>query len=405
MDPVVIKSHKAVSQVLSDKKDSHDPLGRSDLLPGQPAGQDIPARILPGVQRASEPLEPGQRRQVSLSARAIGGLTRGAPKETFFEVDIDIVRTSSASEHALRGRDFRAADQRVETAPRGVYTERKLYLQLTAMSTSAFFDSDPANSFKLRTLGRELALGLERLVRLEVEADAEAGWVDSVAARLGHWDRYSYQLTLPGQRSRQACCPNAWTTSLEQGASTWPNFSASGTENNAAADKKLVHYMPEGIRLRGTGVVARSIAPTRAPRKVTDDTPRLYDPTDPTGIKGRPRLRNAQNAAPRRSPSNPTCRGTWGRTGAWARGVKRAALVAASRGAGGPAGARGGIRSEMLASQRRVQGVARADRAESPSRAAGAEWTGAPGLLDTGPGRAFARADYEAGPVAKRPGR
>ncbi|RYP28496.1 hypothetical protein DL767_007175 [Monosporascus sp. MG133] len=54
-------------------------------------------------------------------------------------------------------------------------------------------------------------------------------------------------------------------------------------ENSAAADEKPVHYMLEDIRLRDTVVVSRSVAPTSAPQKVTDGTPCLYDPTDPTG--------------------------------------------------------------------------------------------------------------------------
>ena len=66
-----------------------------------------------------------------------------------------------------------------------MYTEHELYGLLSAMFTTVFFDSDPANSFKLHTLSRELALGLEKLVRLEVGAGGKTGWLMWIAAKLG----------------------------------------------------------------------------------------------------------------------------------------------------------------------------------------------------------------------------
>ncbi|RYO96556.1 hypothetical protein DL763_003175 [Monosporascus cannonballus] len=85
----------------------------------------------------------------------------GAPEEKFFEADtvwnvIVPLKTRFVAE--FFGLPVKAA----ETAHRGVYTERELYLLLIAMFTTH-------------------ALGLERL---EVEADVKAGWVANVIAPL-----------------------------------------------------------------------------------------------------------------------------------------------------------------------------------------------------------------------------
>ncbi|KAM0810129.1 hypothetical protein AB5N19_10477 [Seiridium cardinale] len=47
--------------------------------------------------------------------------------------------------------------------------------------------------------------------------------------------------------------------------------------------EKLLHYMLEGMRLRGTVVVARHVPNTRPAQNVTDDVPCLPDPKNPSG--------------------------------------------------------------------------------------------------------------------------
>ncbi|KAI2634752.1 linoleate diol synthase precursor [Hypomontagnella submonticulosa] len=364
IDPVVIKSHKAVSQVLGNNTDFYVPWGESISYLVSPPGKtfakdfclagDGPAnhqsrshvdRCLYQpkqweaeikhffdettknlLKKAGHILPPGP----SLAPGAAGG----------FEVDIvrDVIiplNTRFIAEF------FGLPIKTAETSPHGIYTEHELYGLLTAMFSAVFFNSDPANSFKLRTLSRELALGLEKLVRLEVETDAKTGWVSGVAARLGFgsagrdkskaktgeqdWPTlpdYGRQLLsrmMEKGKTIEECVAGTVMPISAAGATIMSGllsqcldyFLGTGSQHMAElyrlahedtpeADEIFMHYLLEGIRLRGTVVVARAVSPTSPAQTVADDVPCLYNPSDPSGPSPIP------NPASSRAASNRT---------------------------------------------------------------------------------------------------
>ncbi|KAI1403187.1 linoleate diol synthase precursor [Hypoxylon fuscum] len=350
MDPVVIKSHKAVSQVLANNKDFYVPWGESISYLVSPPGKTFAKDFcLSGDGLAnSESRSHVDRclyhyKQWEVEVKYFFDLTtknllkkagRGLPRSPLSaadadrEFEVDVVRDVIIPLNTRFVAEFFGLPiKTAETSPHGIYTEHELYGLLTAMFAAVFFDSDPANSFKLRTLSRELALGLEKLVRLEAETDAKAGWVSSVASRLGfrgkdksgadsksgkggegdwpalpHYGRELLSRMMEKGKTVEECvagtvmpisAAGATIMSgllsqcldyfLDSGSEHMPELYRLAHEDTAEADETLMHYMLEGIRLRGTVVVARSVSPTSAPQTVVDDVPCLYNPSNPSG--------------------------------------------------------------------------------------------------------------------------
>ncbi|KAI1417225.1 linoleate diol synthase precursor [Hypoxylon sp. FL1857] len=349
LDPVVVKSHKAVSQVLSNNTDFYVPWGESISYLVSPRGKtfgkdfclsgDGPANHKSRSHVDKCLYEPKQweteikhffdqatKNLLKKAGQALPhspSMTPGAANE--FEVDVvrDVIiplNTRFVAEF------FGLPIKTAETSPHGIYTEYELYGLLTAMFSAVFFDSDPANSFKLRTISRELALGLEQLVRLEAETNAKTGWVANVAARFGlkskanakdsnsgkdssedwpvlpHYGRQLLSRMMEKGKTIEECVAGTVMPISAAGATIMSGllsqcldyFLGTGSqhlselhrlahEDTAEADETLMHYMLEGIRLRGTVVVARYVSPTSATQTVEDDVPCLYSPEDPSG--------------------------------------------------------------------------------------------------------------------------
>ncbi|KAG8160824.1 hypothetical protein KVR01_009088 [Diaporthe batatas] len=207
--PIMIRSHKACTQILNDTKgfsvvwgEAMDSLVHNDRAPG--AGANF---CLSGDSTANR----SDREHIlkslypedwqadvkaffsSTSDRLLerhGCMVSGVPHT--FEVDIvrDVI--------ALATTHFSAAlwslPIKTEANPRGIYPEHQLYLVLLACFGAIFFDADIANSHKLRTQSHELAQQLGKLVILRVKRLSVGGGIfdamldtfkESVAS-LGH---------------------------------------------------------------------------------------------------------------------------------------------------------------------------------------------------------------------------
>ncbi|KAK9778646.1 hypothetical protein SCAR479_04668 [Seiridium cardinale] len=334
LDPVVIKSHKAVSQILGNNRDYYVPWGEpisylvsppgktfakdfclsGDASPNQQSRSHVAKCLYQPKEWESEIKKFFKLTSTNLLEKARQKLppSPSDPERKGFEVDIvrDVIiplNTRFVAEF------FALPIKTTETSPHGIYTEQELYGLLTAMFTAVFFDSDPANSFKLRQLAKELALGLETLVRLETEVDARTGWLTGVASKLGlgwandaagadqegnseEWPglpSYGHQLLsrmMEKGKSIEECVAGtvmpisaAGTTIMSgllsqcldyflgAGSEHLPKLYSLAHEDTADADDKLLHYMLEGMRLRGTVVVARHVPNTRPAQNVTDD--------------------------------------------------------------------------------------------------------------------------------------
>lgn len=75
---------------------------------------------------------------------------------------------------------------KTDESPRGIYTEQDLYLVLTMLFTAIFFDADPANSFKVNNLARDLTQQLGTLVALNAEAVSKVGVVADIVHKIGN---------------------------------------------------------------------------------------------------------------------------------------------------------------------------------------------------------------------------
>ncbi|KAK6088565.1 fatty acid oxygenase [Seiridium cupressi] len=298
LDPVVIKSHKAVSQVLGNNRDYYVPWGEpisylvsppgktfakdfclsGDASPNQQSRSHVAECLYQPKEWESEIKKFFKLTSTNLLKKASQKLppSPSDPERKGFEVDIirDVIiplNTRFVAEF------FALPIKTTETSPHGIYTEQELYGLLTAMFTAVFFDSDPANSFKLRQLAKELALGLETLVRLETEVDARTGWLTGMASKLGlGWAHDAAGADQEGKGEE-------WPGLPSYGRQLLSRMMEKAHEDTADADDKLLHYMLEGMRLRGTVVVARHVPNTRPAQQVIDDVPCLPDPKNPSG--------------------------------------------------------------------------------------------------------------------------
>ncbi|KAI9166397.1 fatty acid oxygenase [Paramyrothecium foliicola] len=270
VDPVVLKSHETVSKVLSNNKNFYVPWGEAISYLVSPGPDKIYGRefCLSGDGAANQQSRahvnkclyaPTQWKEETtnffkltthnLLEKARRSLPGGQSKE------VDIIRdVINPLNTRFIAAFFGLPIKTSETPPHGIYTEYELYMLLTAMFITVCFDSDPANSFKLHTTARELALQLEKLVQCSRD-DHHAGAAISMS-RLIPW-RWREALTY-------------------QSSIVW----------HTRAQMKLMivmHYMLEGIRLRGTIDVARFVPPTSKAQTVSDWAPCIPNPDDPTG--------------------------------------------------------------------------------------------------------------------------
>ncbi|KAI1141068.1 linoleate diol synthase precursor [Hypoxylon sp. FL0543] len=341
LEPVVIRSYKAVSQVLDNSRDFYVPWGiTTSSLVNPPRKAFANDSCLSGDESRSyvdgclyEPekweteikrfFDQATKTLLKNAGQALPPSPAAVPEATR-ELEVDVVRDVIIPLHTRFVAEFFGLPTKTEeTSPRGIYTVHELYELLTAAFSAVCFDTDPANSFKLRTLCRELALYLEQLVRLDAETDLKAGWVANVIARLGFKSKTNRKGPDDKEKDSQdwPVLPDYGrqliTRMMEKGktieecvAGTVMPISAAGAtvmsglltqcldyflgtgkehlpelyrltrEDTAEADEVLMHYMLEGIRLSGTIVLARHVSPTSQTQTVADDVPCLYNPNN-----------------------------------------------------------------------------------------------------------------------------
>lgn len=182
--PVMIKSHKACTQILNDNKsfkvvwgEAITSLTRNDDVPGIGANFCLSGDRTTNrcnrdfVQKCLYPNKWEDDVKVFLTATSVRLLRENGypvsktPEERTYEVDIvrDII--------ALATTHFSAAlwslPIKTEAHPHGIYTEQQLYNVLLAGFAAIFFDADIANSHKLRSQSRLLAQQLGRVMALK----------------------------------------------------------------------------------------------------------------------------------------------------------------------------------------------------------------------------------------------
>lgn len=192
---VIIKSYKAVSKILDNPKDFRVPyadpitlitdkddgtvLARDFCLAGDgkanTANREYIAKCLYPARK------PWQDEVKNFFAVTTDRLLKqyGYPvPQTLLTIhtrEVDIIRDVVALATTNFAATLWSLPIKTEHTPRGIYSEQQLSLILLAIFSAIFFDSDIANSFKLRTQAREAAQQLGKLMELNAEVVRSGG--------------------------------------------------------------------------------------------------------------------------------------------------------------------------------------------------------------------------------------
>ncbi|TDZ48293.1 Linoleate diol synthase [Colletotrichum trifolii] len=192
-----------------------------------------------------------------------------------------------------------------EDSPWGVYTDQELYMVLATLFQCVFLDADIANSFKLRTIARELGQDLGKIVGLVAQTISKAGLITDIVAKIREGeaslptfgnhlierlladgndvDEVVWGTIMPvvtanvtNQSQVMALCLDYYLG--DEGNSHLPELYRLAHEDTPEADELLMKYMLEGCRLRGTVAVYRQAASNQV---ITDYPPCVPDESDP----------------------------------------------------------------------------------------------------------------------------
>ncbi|OLN89044.1 Linoleate diol synthase [Colletotrichum chlorophyti] len=192
-----------------------------------------------------------------------------------------------------------------EDSPWGVYTDQELYMVVATLFQCVFLDADIANSFKLRTIARELGQDIGKLMTLVVQTISKAGLITDIVAKIREGeaslptfgnhliermladgqdlDEVVWGTIMPvvtanvtNQSQVLSLCLDYY---LGDGSKHLKELYRLAHENTPETDELLMKYMLEGCRLRGPVAVYREAATNQV---ITDYAPALPNPNDPT---------------------------------------------------------------------------------------------------------------------------
>jgi linoleate 8R-lipoxygenase/9,12-octadecadienoate 8-hydroperoxide 8R-isomerase/linoleate 8R-lipoxygenase/9,12-octadecadienoate 8-hydroperoxide 8S-isomerase len=201
---------------------------------------------------------------------------------------------------------------KIEENPQGIFPEHELYLILTAIFACIFFDADPAASLRVRELSHDVAGKVGAFVSLVAKGVGAAGGLVEAIADLKELDgnpaltSFGNELigrmlekgksvdecvwgtimpllaaNVPNQSAIMAQCIDYY---LGDGAEHLPVLHKLAHENTPEADKKLMHYMLEGCRLRGTVAVYRDVESDMIIEDYATAKPNPKDYTSPNPV-------------------------------------------------------------------------------------------------------------------------
>ena len=154
-----------------------------------------------------------------------------------------------------------------------------MYMVLAVLFTAIFFDLDPAKSFPLRLAARAVTQQLGKLVEVNVKAVNATGWIAGVVDGLHQQNslltdygvhmirrllqsgmstsEVTWSQIVPTAGAMVANQAQVFTQLLDyylsdEGKMHLPAINKWAKTPGAEADKKLLHYAMEGIRLNGT---------------------------------------------------------------------------------------------------------------------------------------------------------
>jgi linoleate 10R-lipoxygenase len=161
--------------------------------------------------------------------------------------------------------------------PRGIYSEHEMYAILAVMFVAIFFDFEPTKTFPLRMAARAFGQQLGKLIEANVKGTNTSSWIAGLVDHQNKNPLTDYgvhmvrRLLDTGLGAKEiawsqilptatAMVPNqseVFTQLLDyylsdEGKQYLPDIRRLALQDTAEADKKILHYAMEGIRLNGT---------------------------------------------------------------------------------------------------------------------------------------------------------
>ncbi|MCJ1272406.1 hypothetical protein MMC21_000192 [Puttea exsequens] len=192
---------------------------------------------------------------------------------------VDITRDVGNLAHVHFAANIFSLPLKTDDHPHGVYSEQEMYMVLAVLFTAIFFDLDPAKSFPLRLAARAVTQQLGKLVEVNVKAVNATGWIAGVVDGLHQQNslltdygvhmirrllqsgmstsEVTWSQIVPTAGAMVANQAQVFTQLLDyylsdEGKMHLPAINKWAKTPGAEADKKLLHYAMEGIRLNGT---------------------------------------------------------------------------------------------------------------------------------------------------------
>ncbi|KAG8526808.1 uncharacterized protein KY384_008237 [Bacidia gigantensis] len=192
---------------------------------------------------------------------------------------VDITRDVGNLAHVHFAANVFSLPLKTEDHPHGVYSEQELYMVLGVLFTCLFFDLDPAKSFPLRMGTRSVVQQLGKLIEANVKMVNATGFISGIVDSL-HQDHtplkdYGVHMVRKLLESGLGVSEITWSQILptagamvanqaqvftqlidyylsDKGKQHLPDINKTAKTPGPEADKKLLHYAMEGIRLNGT---------------------------------------------------------------------------------------------------------------------------------------------------------
>ncbi|KAI4164384.1 MAG: hypothetical protein LQ342_002031 [Letrouitia transgressa] len=174
---------------------------------------------------------------------------------------VDITRDVGNIAHVHFASSVFSLPLKTEDNPNGVYSEQELWMVISVIFVSIFFDLDPAKSFPIRHAARAVAQQLGKLIEANVRSvnmtSLVSGIVDRLRENHNPLSEYGVHMILP---TATAMIPNqsqVFTQLLDyylsdEGKQHLPDINKYAKMDTPEGDDKILHYAMEGIRLNGT---------------------------------------------------------------------------------------------------------------------------------------------------------
>ncbi|KAF6807360.1 fatty acid oxygenase [Colletotrichum sojae] len=314
---IALLSHKAVSEVLYNQQDFKVVTGAAirhlSAQPGKDYGADFCLSGDTKVNAANRTLVRKGLISGPWEKEVFRWFSHAAPKlieKNSFAIprgsrEVDVVRDVINLTNARFNAALFCLPIKNEESPWGVYTDQELYAALGAMFQCVFMDADIANSFKLRTIARELAQDMGKIVTLIAQTVSKAGLITDIVAKIREGEAslptYGNHLLERLLADSKNIEETVYTTIMpvitanvinqsqamslavdyyldDAGKKHLPELYRLAHENTEEADELLMKYFLEACRLRAPIAVHREAATTQV---ITDYVPSLVNETNP----------------------------------------------------------------------------------------------------------------------------